>query len=81
MEALQLELSMRGRTMSQVHNLKGLAILQIIVPDESHLDMAKKITDGIGLPEADVSPIRVVFSLDPIPPNFVPITNIVYFVA
>lgn len=58
----------------QLHNL---GLLQIILPDSSQSELAKKITDGINLPETLSSSFHILLSTEPVPPGYVMVTCMV----
>ncbi len=77
--SLQMALDIRGGETSDLQRLNNIAILQIIVPDPTLKENAKKILEGIGLPEASYTPLRVILDTDPIPPDYVFASDIVSF--
>ena len=56
-----LDPSMESQT-----DFENLAILQIIYPDQSSLGSARKIIEGIVLPEPSHTPLKLLFNTEPI---------------
>jgi len=74
---LQFALDNRGKEVMETEKLNNIAILRIIIPDISQIEGAKKITDGIGLPDPPNTPLRIFLSTEPLPDGFAQVTNIV----
>lgn len=59
----------------QPRNFQNLALLQIVISNPSQEPLAKKIIDGISLPEA--APLRILLSTEAVPGGYVMVTRMV----
>jgi hypothetical protein len=74
---LQVAFDSYNEETTYTQQYQNLALLQIVVPDAASLEMAKKIVDGISLPQASCTPFHIIFSTEPIPPGYVLVTCMV----
>jgi hypothetical protein len=58
-------------------DFRNLALLQIVITDPSQESLAKKIIDGISLPEK--TPLKIILSNEAIPAGYVMVTRMVSF--
>lgn len=76
---LQIAFDSKDRTEHNSQKFQNLALLQIVLPDSSHLSLAKKIIDGINPPGTPYMPFHVILNLEPIPAGYAMVTCMVSF--
>lgn len=74
---LQVALDPGEEETDQSHNFRNLALLQIVISNPSQEPQAKKIIDGISLPET--TPLRILLSTEAIPGGYVMVTRMVSY--
>jgi len=72
---LQVALATEEQESQCSKDFRNLALLKIIIPDSSQELAAKKIIDGICLPET--TPLRIILSTEAIPAGYVMVTCMV----
>eukprot|EP00826_Nyctotherus_ovalis_P057195 TRINITY_DN7812_c0_g1_i9.p2 TRINITY_DN7812_c0_g1~~TRINITY_DN7812_c0_g1_i9.p2 ORF type:complete len:162 (-),score=24.01 TRINITY_DN7812_c0_g1_i9:550-1035(-) len=75
---LQMALESEEQEMKDYQQFRQLAFLQITISNPSEEELAKKIIDGISLPEA--APLKVQLSTEAIPKGYVMVTRMASFV-